>query len=304
MDRHNPGDRSPPVPGGHGARYGAHVMDRLEDLRAQLRAAIPGAADEAVQEHRRLLTPEPDGAGPSDVTALNNANRKLQRIRQGFEIAAATQQAAEAMMRPDVAWVMRPVAERGAVPPRVADRRAAALAAALMRERPPGGAAAAVAAMHDAGHVPDQALQMMAAAVAAEVDWADELEEEALLREAVGRGPAKPRGVDCAHRDMRARLEMQAPMPGGNWRHAVAAEHLRLRPYGEQDVPPPPPPRMVARPPPPRPPADAAAGGAAAVAEHDSAVAGGTIKCPICGVALPLHLSNDAVNAHLDQCLG
>ena len=306
MDGPNADDCAPPVPGGHAVRYGALVQQRLNVLWAQLRADIPGAPEEAAQGGRRLLTPEPDGAGPSDVTALNNANRKHQRIRQGSELAAATRRVAEAVEASyrghNIGWAMRPAEERGAVPPHVADQRAAALAAAPMRDRPPwvrhmrqglnppGGAAEAAVAMCPAQN---RALEAMAAAVAGEVDLAQELEEEALLVDVAGRDPAAPLDIDLPHRGM------QAPVPGGLWQQAFAAERLRVRPYnGGHNHPPPP--QAVARLP-PRPQLGPAADGAPAVADLNGIV---LINCPICGVALPAHLSDDAVHAHLDQCFG
>jgi len=325
-DQPNPGGFAPPVPVPFGGRHPAQMADHLESIKAQLRAAIAAnepaafAAEQRVQAQQPDLPTQPaDGAGPSNVAALNSANREFQRVRQGFELCAAARQTmedmeAEAALRGyDLARIMRPGGERVG-----ADRRAAAMRAALMRDQPPaaqrppwhlpappppGGVAApaiAAAAVHPP-HAPNGVLDLMGALGDAEDDWADELlgEEGPLRREPAGRDPVGARGVD------RGRNDVHAQMAGREWRRVLAAERLerlRGRAADELNVAPPPP-RV-----PPRPPARPAVGvapdeAAAAVDLHDSA-AGGSIKCPLCGTALPLHLSNDAVNAHLDQCLG
>jgi hypothetical protein len=139
-------------------------------------------------------------------------------------------------------------------------------------------------------------------------DWAEEVaaEQDALL---AAIGVAELRGVERARRDMRARLDPldSAPVPGQHMRRpAAVAERLGLQLHHEDDDPAP---RLVARAAlrDPADGADEAAGDAAradvAAAEMHDAAAGGSTRCPICGAALPLQASNEAVNAHLDQCL-
>ncbi len=324
-DQPNPGGFAPPVPVPFGGRHPAQMVDHLESIKAQLRAAIAAnepaafAAEQRMQQAQPDLAQPADGAGPSDIAALNSANKEFQRVRQGFELCAAARQTmedmeAEAALRGyDLARVMRPGGERIG-----ADRRAAAMRAALMRDQPPaaqrppwhlpaplppGGVAAlavATAAVHPP-QAPNGALDLMGALGDAEDDWADELQEEegALQRAPAVRDPAAARGVD------RGRNDVHAQMAGREWRRVLAAERLeRLRGRaGDELNVPPPPPRVPPRPP-PRPPVGAAVDEAAAAVGLADSAAGGSIKCPLCGIALPLHLSNDAVNAHLDQCLG
>ena len=306
------------------------MVDHLESIKAQLRAAIAANEPAAFAAEQRLQARQPDpmqaadGAGPSDVAALNSANKEFQRVRQGFELCAAARQTmedmeAEAALRGyDLARVMRPGGERVG-----ADRRAVAIRAALMRDQPPaaqrppwhlpapprGGVAAqapAAAAAAAAVYPPlalNRQLDLMGALGDAEDDWADEPQEEegALQRAPAGRDPAAALGVDRG----RARNDVHAQMAGREWRRVLAAERLeRLRGRaGDELNVPPPPPRVPPRPP-PRPAVGAAADESAATIGLADSAAGGSIKCPLCGIALPLHLSNDAVNAHLDQCLG